>query len=71
MHERNDQLVRRLEAELLDRNHLQFAIIRGSQQMAIPHLLKAVGQCLRELEGQEIDRPLSTLQMMAKTTVKA
>lgn len=67
----NDQLVRRLEAELLDRNHLQFAILRRNQQTAISHLLKILGDFLRGFEIRKTGRSWSTLQTIAMTTIEA
>ena len=70
MPEQNDQVVRQLEAELLDRNHLRFPIFRRGQQTAVSHLLKILGDVLREFEAAEIDRPWSTRQTMAITTIE-
>src|SRR5204863_5706744 len=67
MLEPNDQLVRQLEAELLDRNHLGFAILRRGQQTAVSHLLKILGDILRDFETGKIP----SRSTMAMTTVEA
>jgi hypothetical protein len=69
--ERNDQLVRRIESEVLDRAHLGFAIFQRGQQTAVSHVLKMLGDSLREFGSAPMDRNWFTRRTMAGTTFEA
>lgn len=69
--ERNDHLVRDLEANLLDRYHLRFALFRRGQQTAVSHVLKILGNLLREYETGSMDTDWKTRQTLSKVTVEA
>src|SRR5580692_9480020 len=71
MFQQNDQLVRQLEAELLDKNHLTFKLLLRSQQTAVSHLLKILGDLLREYETGETDCSWSVRQTIANLTMEA
>jgi hypothetical protein len=67
----DDLLLRRLEAELVDREHLKCVLFRRGQQTAVSHLLKVFGDLLREYETGSIDRPWATRLTMAQLTHEA